>query len=128
MSQQPNHCTRSRKVEGQTEGRPPYRHAWIRHQVSVDGIEHRVPRQPGGDNSQLRLEAHDRKSHEGRHHDRFNQHRVDGTADYGKQHRATRRVILYGHKPDAWRADLARMMSEAIARVGEDYGVPGLLR
>ena len=37
---------------------------------------------------------------------------------------ATRRVILYGQQPDAWRADLARMMSEAIAKVVEDYGVP----
>lgn len=36
---------------------------------------------------------------------------------------ATRRVILYGLKGDAWREDLARMMSEAIARVVEDYGV-----
>ena len=36
---------------------------------------------------------------------------------------ATRRVILYGHKPDAWRPDLAGMMSEAIARVVEDYGL-----
>jgi hypothetical protein len=38
---------------------------------------------------------------------------------------ATRRVILYGQKADAWREDLARMMSEAIARVVDDYGLPG---
>ena len=37
---------------------------------------------------------------------------------------ATRRVILYGLKADTWREDLARMMSDAIARVVEDYGVP----
>jgi nucleoside 2-deoxyribosyltransferase len=36
---------------------------------------------------------------------------------------ATRRVILYGQKPDAWREDLARMMSETIAKVVEDYGL-----
>jgi hypothetical protein len=38
---------------------------------------------------------------------------------------ATRRVILYGQKPDAWREDLARMMSGAIAKVVEDYGLLG---
>ena len=38
---------------------------------------------------------------------------------------ATRRVILYGQKADAWREDLARMMDEAIARVVEDYGLAG---
>jgi hypothetical protein len=36
---------------------------------------------------------------------------------------ATRRVILYGQKADAWREDLARMISEAIAKVVEEYGV-----
>jgi hypothetical protein len=36
---------------------------------------------------------------------------------------ATRRVILYGLKSAAWREDLARMMSEAIAKVVEDYGL-----
>jgi hypothetical protein len=41
---------------------------------------------------------------------------------------ATRRVILYGHEPDAWRADLARMMSEAITKVVDDYGVSGVVR
>jgi hypothetical protein len=41
---------------------------------------------------------------------------------------ATRRVILYGQKADAWREDLARMMSEAIEKVVEDYGDPGRLR
>jgi hypothetical protein len=35
---------------------------------------------------------------------------------------ATRRVILYGQKADAWREDLARMIQEAIAKVVEDYG------
>jgi hypothetical protein len=38
---------------------------------------------------------------------------------------ATRRVILYGQKADAWREELARMMAEAIARVVEDYGLAG---
>jgi hypothetical protein len=33
-----------------------------------------------------------------------------------------------GQKADAWREDLARMMSEAIVRVVEDYGLPGRLR
>ena len=41
---------------------------------------------------------------------------------------ATRRVILYGQKADAWREDLARMMSEAIAKVVEDYSLSGRLR
>jgi hypothetical protein len=41
---------------------------------------------------------------------------------------ATRRVILYGHKQDAWRADLAGMISEAIARVVGDYGISGVVR
>jgi hypothetical protein len=36
---------------------------------------------------------------------------------------ATRRVILYGQKADAWREDLARMIQEAIAKVVEDYGL-----
>jgi hypothetical protein len=36
---------------------------------------------------------------------------------------ATRRVILYGKKADAWREDLARMIQEAIAKVAEDYGL-----
>ena len=36
---------------------------------------------------------------------------------------ATRRVILYGQQADVWREDLARMMSEAIGRVVEDYGI-----
>jgi len=34
-------------------------------------------------------------------------------------------VILYGQKAQAWREDLARMMSEAIAKVVEDYGLRG---
>jgi hypothetical protein len=38
---------------------------------------------------------------------------------------ATRRVILYGQKADAWREDLARMVQEAIAKVVEDYGLTG---
>jgi hypothetical protein len=36
---------------------------------------------------------------------------------------ATRRVILYGQKADAWHEDLARMIQEAIAKVVEDYGL-----
>ncbi|MET0500537.1 MAG: hypothetical protein ABW172_03330, partial [Candidatus Binatia bacterium] len=36
---------------------------------------------------------------------------------------ATRRVILYGQKADAWREDLAHMIQEAIAKVVEDYGL-----
>lgn len=36
---------------------------------------------------------------------------------------ATRRVILYGQKPEAWREELARMSADAIARVVEDYGL-----
>jgi hypothetical protein len=36
---------------------------------------------------------------------------------------ATRRVILYGQKADAWREDLARLIQEAIAKVVEDYGL-----
>jgi hypothetical protein len=36
---------------------------------------------------------------------------------------ATRRVILYGQKGDAWREDLARMIQEAVAKVVEDYGI-----
>jgi len=36
---------------------------------------------------------------------------------------ATRRVILYGQKADAWREDLARMIQEAITKVVEDYGL-----
>ena len=36
---------------------------------------------------------------------------------------ATRRVILYGQKAEAWREDLARMIQEAIAKVVEDYGI-----
>jgi nucleoside 2-deoxyribosyltransferase len=36
---------------------------------------------------------------------------------------ATRRVILYGQKTDAWREELARMIQEAIAKVVEDYGL-----
>jgi len=38
---------------------------------------------------------------------------------------ATRRVILYGQKTDAWREDLSRTIGEAIARVVEDYGLTG---
>jgi hypothetical protein len=36
---------------------------------------------------------------------------------------ATRRVILYGQKADAWREDLARTIQEVIAKVAEDYGL-----
>ncbi|MGB7948715.1 MAG: hypothetical protein WCH75_13610 [Candidatus Binatia bacterium] len=36
---------------------------------------------------------------------------------------ATRRVILYGQKADAWREDLARMIQEAIAKVVDDYSL-----
>jgi len=36
---------------------------------------------------------------------------------------ATRRVILYRQKADAWHEDLARMIQEAIAKVVEDYGL-----
>ena len=36
---------------------------------------------------------------------------------------ATRRVILYGQNGDAWREHLSRRMSDAIARVVEDYGL-----
>jgi hypothetical protein len=36
---------------------------------------------------------------------------------------ATRRVILYGQKGDAWREDFARVIQEAIAKVVEDYGL-----
>jgi len=39
---------------------------------------------------------------------------------------ATRRVILYGQKGDAWRDELARIVAEAIGKVVEDYGMePG---
>jgi hypothetical protein len=41
---------------------------------------------------------------------------------------ATRRVILYGQKADAWREDLARMIQESIAKVVEDYGFTGRSR
>jgi hypothetical protein len=41
---------------------------------------------------------------------------------------ATRRVILYGQKADAWREDLARMIQESIAKVIEDYGFTGRSR
>ena len=41
---------------------------------------------------------------------------------------ATRRVILYGQQADGWRDDLARMMSEALARVVTDYGLLNLSR
>jgi nucleoside 2-deoxyribosyltransferase len=34
---------------------------------------------------------------------------------------ATRRVILYGQKADAWRDELARKSGEAIAKVVSDY-------
>jgi hypothetical protein len=36
---------------------------------------------------------------------------------------ATRRVILYGQKADAWREDLTCMIQEAIAKVVEEYGL-----
>jgi len=36
---------------------------------------------------------------------------------------ATRRVILYGQSASDWRDDLSRRMSEAIAKVVEDYGI-----
>jgi hypothetical protein len=36
---------------------------------------------------------------------------------------ATRRVILYGQKADAWREELARTIGEAIAKIVEDYGI-----
>lgn len=36
---------------------------------------------------------------------------------------ATRRVILYGQSQDLWREDLARSISQAIAKVIEDYGI-----
>jgi hypothetical protein len=36
---------------------------------------------------------------------------------------ATRRVILYGQKADAWREELAHTIGEAIARVVEDYSI-----
>jgi hypothetical protein len=36
---------------------------------------------------------------------------------------ATRRVILYGQQADLWRDDLARLMTEAIAKVVADYAL-----
>jgi hypothetical protein len=41
---------------------------------------------------------------------------------------ATRRVILYGQRADAWREDLSRMISEAIGKVVEDYAITGRSR
>jgi hypothetical protein len=41
---------------------------------------------------------------------------------------ATRRVILYGQQGEAWRDDLARMISDALARVVTDYGLVNLSR
>jgi hypothetical protein len=40
---------------------------------------------------------------------------------------ATRRVILYGQKGEAWREDLERKIQEAIAKVVEDYGLESRL-
>jgi hypothetical protein len=41
---------------------------------------------------------------------------------------ATRRVILYGQSRNDWRDDLARSMSEALAKVVEDYGLADRVR
>jgi hypothetical protein len=38
---------------------------------------------------------------------------------------ATRRVILYGQRTDAWQEDLSRMIAEAIGRLVEDYTIEG---
>src|SRR5215475_327541 len=38
---------------------------------------------------------------------------------------ATRRVILYGHPGADWHEDLARMISEAVAKIVEDFGLAG---
>ena len=40
---------------------------------------------------------------------------------------ATRRVILYGQKGEAWREDLERKIQEAIAKVVEDYSLESRL-
>jgi hypothetical protein len=38
---------------------------------------------------------------------------------------ATRRVILYGQKAEAWREDLSHMISAALGKVVEDYAISG---
>jgi hypothetical protein len=41
---------------------------------------------------------------------------------------ATRRVIVYGQRAEAWREELAHTLGEAIAKVVGDYGIPGRAR
>jgi len=53
----------------------------------------------------------------------LSQHAVDIPIDL-----ATRRVILYGQRTDAWREELARTIGEAIAKVVADHGITGRSR